>query len=216
MNSTPEAVYYESKIQYYIITLTFVVFFSYLTFFNPNNLRNIGQNFLIISLFAFIFVCFYQVSTFYIYEDRFIWKKGWKKIECPWSDLISINYDIQRNNLLSLNTSGIFFRSSSAFFIETKNGLTKYADKSNIKLKGNYSFLSKGDDLISMIKSKSKNENMEQTSSISTFKQTQKLWDWIFLISAIFVFPTIIILLYAIFTKDYSALNVFTDLLHIK
>ena len=196
MNSNLEAVYYESKVQYYVITTVMVLLFTYLTFFNPDNIRNAVQDFLgIISLFAFISVCFYRTSSFYIYTDKFIWKKGSNKIECAWNDVLTIHYDLQRSS------STTRFGPSSSFFIETSKGLTKYADKTNIKLLGKYTFLSKGDELVSLIKSKS--NSSEQTSSISVFRQTQKLWDWILIFLAIFLVPTIIILLYAFFTKDY-------------
>lgn len=203
MKTSPKAIYYESKIQYFIITIVFILFFSYITFANPDNLGVAGQYFLGISIFAFVFVCFYQVSKFYIYDDRLIWKKGWNKVECPWSDIVAIHYDIQKN----YSSKGNLFKQSSAFYIETKKGFTKYADKNNIKLKGGYTFSSKGKELVAQIKSASKCK--EKTSAVSVFKQRQKLWDWVLLILAIFIVPIIIILLYSVFTKDYSFFKFF-------
>jgi RsiW-degrading membrane proteinase PrsW (M82 family) len=207
MGFEPISIYYESKMQYYFFTIACVLFFSYITFFNINNFRDTSQNFLVISLAAVIFVYFYKASKFYIDEDRFVWEKGRHRIECSWNEVLSINYDIERNWSFS---TPYLFKPSSIFFIETTKGLTKYADKSNIKLFDSYSFSSKGDELINTIKSRS--QAREKMSAISVFKQTQKLLDWVLLLLAIFLIPATVILLYVFFTKDYSALSVFKDL----
>lgn len=189
-----ERVYYESKIQYYLITLITLVIFSVITLFNIGRLSNVSIYFLGISLFALVFVYFYRTSVFILSRDKFVWKKGFLKIECPWTDVIAIHHDIEP----ALANVGRKFISTS-FFIETKDGFTKYADLTNIKVKGSYTPFSQGNKLVEEIKLKSNAQ--EKAGDISMFKQTQKLKDIVFLLLAIFVIPALIIFLYYIFTE---------------
>ncbi len=188
-----ERIYYESKLQYYIITFIAVITFSVITLLNIGGLSDVSVNFLGMSLFALVFVYFYRTSLFVLSKDKFVWKKGFSKIECLWADVIAIHHDIEP----ALTNVGRKFTSTS-FFIETKSGFTKYADLTNIKVRGAYTPFSQGDKLVEEIKLKS--NAPEKAGDVSMFKQTQKLKDIVFLLLAAFAVPALIIFLYCIFT----------------
>lgn len=181
--------YYESRVQYQVAATVFFLIFLIVTVFNIGDLGRVAIYFLLISIFALIFLSIYRPSVFELTDKDFIWKKGNEKIISPWSEVTAIHYDWEPA------MTNIFrkFR-SNGFFIETKSGMTKYADKANIKQKGVSGFASKGNELISEIKKRSSAE--EKTGEISMFKQTQKLKDVVLLILGIFLIPAIIIGIY--------------------
>ena len=191
--STDRKEYYESKLQYYVIAIIANIVLGVVTIFNVGGLGNASIYLLGISLFALVFVYFYRTSIFILTPDKFVWKKGFKKIECSWTDVISINHDIEPA-LANIVRKFV----STSFFIETKSGFTKYADLTNIKLRNNYTVFSQGERLIEEIKLRS--NAPEQSGKVSMFKQTQKLKDVVFLLLGIFIVPIVIILLYSFFT----------------
>jgi len=193
VNDGFERIYYESKIQYYLIALVALVIFSTVTLFNTGGLGDTSIYFFWISLFALVFVFSYRTSTFFISKEKFVWKKGFSKIECPWADVVAIHHDVEP----ALMNAGRQFVSTS-FFVETKNGFTKYADLTNIKVKGSYTVFSQGDKLVEEIKLKS--GAPEKSGDVSMFKQTQKLSDVVFLLLGILLIPILIMVVYGFFT----------------
>jgi len=183
--------YYESRVQYQVAAIVFLLVFLIVTVFNIGDLGKVAIYFLLISIFALIFLSVYRPSVFELTDKDFTWKKGKQKIISPWSEVIAIHYDLEPVMINAFRK----FR-SSGFFIETKSGMTMYADKANIKQKGVSGFTSKGNELISEIIKRS--SAVEKTGEISMFKQTQKLRDITLLILGIFLVPVIIIGVYVL------------------
>jgi hypothetical protein len=193
IHNEEERTYYESKFQYYLITVIALVFFSIATLFDIGGFSDMTIYFTGISFFAVLFVCFYRTSSFVLNRDTFVWKKGDLKIECPWTDVISIHHDVEP----ALSNVGRKFTSTS-FFIETKSGFTKYADLTNIKIKGSYTVFSQGNILVDEILLKS-NASVK-VGEVSMFKQTQKPKAVVLLLLAIFIVPVLITFLYNVLT----------------
>ncbi len=193
IKNSDKRTYYESKTQYYFVSIIAFVVFSALSLFNIKGLSSVSIYFVGVSLLALVLVYFYRTSSFILSQDKFIWKKGFTKIECPWSDVIAIHHDIEP----SLVNAGRKFKSSS-FFIETKQGFTGYADLTNIKVKGYFTLLNQGNKLIEEIKLKS--GSLEKAGDISMFKQTKKLKDLVLLLLGIFLIPVVIVTMYSFFT----------------
>ena len=189
ITSSDRLVYYESRIQYQVVTIIFLILFLVITIFNIGGLADISIYFLWMSAFATVFLFCYRPSTFELTDKHLIWKKGNLKIISPWSEVIAIHHDWEP----ALVNAPRNFKSTS-FFIETKNGMSKCADKTNIKRKGVYTLSSMGDELIAEIKKRS--PAVEKTGAVSMFKQTQKLKDVAFLLLAVFLVPAIIIGIY--------------------
>jgi hypothetical protein len=180
MDNQPISVYYETKFPYYILTGVLVVgFFIGFISFGGNYLMNPYFFLLCISIFGFLFVCVYQGSIFYIYEDKIIWKNGFHKIESQWDEFVGIHYDYAPNMWYAKRG----FKSNN-FFLEMKPGLfTKYADEWSIRCQRQFTFMSKAKDLIDEIKQRS--GKSEDVGTVSAFKQRQNLWGIILLVVAI-------------------------------
>lgn len=187
--SSEKLIYYESKIQYKVVTTVLLILFLLVTLFDVGGFANVSIYFLVMSAVALVFLFFYQTSSFEITGNSLTWKRGKLKISVPWSDVIAVHYDWAP----SIANAPRRFKTTN-FFIETKSGMTAYADKASIKLRGVYTFASMGDQLVAEIKKRS--SAVEKTGAVSMFKQTQKLKDVILLPLAIFLVPLIIIAIY--------------------
>jgi|GEM_PF-3460735 len=182
-------IYYESKFQYKLISTVLLIVFLVITLFDIGGYANVSIYFLVMSAVALVFLFFYRTSTFELTNTSLIWKKGRLKITSPWAEVVAIHYDWAP----AVANAPRGFKTTS-FFIETKNGMSTYADKASIKRGGVFTFSSMGDELITEIKKRS--TAIEKTGAISMFKHTQKLKDVILLPIAIFLVPVIIIAIY--------------------
>lgn len=178
-------VYYESRMQYRVITVGLSLLFLSFTFSDNIQLSKVSIYFLFISLVATFLTLFYRSSVFEISDSTLTIIKGSSKIVAPWSEVLVIHYDWEPS---TMNARRGY--KSNAFFIETKSGFSKYADKSNIKRYGAYTFRSMGGELISEIIKRS--SAIEKTGEVSLFKQTQKFKDILYLFISLFLVPIII------------------------
>ncbi len=178
-------IYYESRIQYRVITVVLSLFFFSLTLSDDIGLSRVSIYFLLISLVANFLTLFYRPSVFEISDSTLTIKKGSSKIVAPWSEVLAIHYDWAPS---TMNAHRGY--KSNAFFIETKSGFSKYTDKANIKRHGAYTFRSMGGELISEIIKRS--SAIEKTGEVSIFKQTQKFKDILYLFISLFFVPIII------------------------
>ncbi len=179
MNNQPISVFYETKVPYYVVTVLLVVgFLIGFIITGGDYLMNVFFYFLCISIAFFLLVCFYSGSKFYIYEDKLVWKKGFREMESPWNEVIGIHYDYAPN----VWYLGRNFKSNN-FFLETKKGYTKYANEWNIRKQGAYTLRSKSKDLMDELKKRSGAQ--EDTGAVSMLKQRQNLWGIIILVGSI-------------------------------
>jgi hypothetical protein len=181
-------IYYESKLKDYTILFLAVMFAGLISYAT----HGLGVYFLGIAIVAGVVSYFYKGSILIISPDKFIWKKGNKQIECPWSDVVAIHFDHE----ISITTLQKNFK-GYMFFIETKAGFTSRIDLVAMRAKGHPLTLSKGQELLDLIKSKS--EATERIGEVSAFKQTEKLRGMTFLVIAIFAVPILIFLYYSVF-----------------
>jgi hypothetical protein len=190
-------IYYESKLKDYAVLFLAIIFTGFFAYLMPET----RISFLCIGIIEIIVAYLYKGSSITITADKFIWSKGLKKIECPWSDVVNIHFD---NEFTTANLQrGL---KGSAFFIETKMGMTSRIDLVSLRVKGHPFTLSKGQELLDLIKSKS--TATERTGEVSAFKQTERMTGFVIVLGAIFVVPILIIFIYSLFI----GCNIFSSL----
>jgi len=178
MENKPIHIYYETKIPFFVILGLFIAGCVY-------GLVKIGGDYLMNPFFYFtcilvvmlLFLVLYRTSSFHIYDNKLVIKKGSHIIETPWNEVVGIHYDYAPNIWYILRG----FKSND-FFLETKQGFTKYANEWNIR-KDSYTFRSRSKDLIADIKQRS--GASEDVGAVSGFKQKQNMVVIVFLICAI-------------------------------
>ena len=180
MEGKPIKIFYETKIPYFIFVIPAVLACLIgLLVTGGDVMMNIFTYLLGISAIALIFLCFYQGSKFYIYEDKLIWKKGFHEMEAPWNQVKGIHYDYAPNVWYARRN----FKSNN-FFLEMNQGYTQYANEWNIR-EGHFTFRSRSKELIEEIKRRA--GVSEDVGAVSAFKQRQNLWGIILLVGAILV-----------------------------
>ncbi|MEK7095314.1 MAG: hypothetical protein AAB895_02690 [Patescibacteria group bacterium] len=178
--------YFESKTQYYLISLIGVILFGILYILNLGDERELYMLFEAIALTAFVFVSLYAPSVITLTNDGFTYIKGSKHLSAKWSEVKGIHF-----NPAPSIWAGVFhdFKSTS-FIIETTNGVTGYIDKTTIKKsKNRFSSYSSGDEFLKNIVTSSKIQPTSGSySELTTAKNKKMNWIIVIILLALIAF----------------------------
>lgn len=118
--------------------------FAYQVYYNPvyqSYLINLIEAWVAVIIIVVLFLCLYPVSSIEIFDDRFVYKKGKFVLSSTWHEVNNIAFQYPIGSVLQL----------CAFFIDSKNGMTKLIDTRILKCKDGSVF--KLDDFIQEIES---------------------------------------------------------------
>lgn len=185
-----EITYYESKIQYYVITISGLLLFLFLRLTwdgqHIDDIRHafsdpqINTTFLSIFAIGLVFAIFYPISKITLNSKGFIYKKGWKILSAEWSDIKGIHA-----NPAPRSYTHNFI--STSFLIETTKGITGYIDGSILKIKGSYSpFKSSGNQLLSKLTDYSK-INLTVGTYSELVDSKHKKMNWVIIITLLVI-----------------------------
>lgn len=191
-------IYYESKKVMYVTVLSLLVILLVLFFINSLPLSTFFGYLTLIVCVMLIGVYLYPTARISIFEDHLEFKKGRQNISVPWNKVVNIHKDpVFASNIASYYLAKRFYMGGC--FIETTDGYTKYFTPQLIRAVGSDQTWK---DLVNEIKGKCGAQ--VKVGEVSMFKQKSKLFDVVFIILSIFIFPVVIILLYGIFTGKFA------------
>lgn len=178
--------YFESKVQYYLVSLIGVILFAILYVFNLGDARELYMLFEAIALTAFVFVSLYVPSVISLTNDGFTYTKGSRHLSAKWNEIKGIHF-----NPAPSIWAGIFYGfKSTSFIIETTKGVTGYIDKKTIKkYKDKFSLNSRGEELLKNIVDFSKIQPTSGSySELTTAKNKKTNWIIVIILLAIIAF----------------------------